>query len=375
MDDYLSTIFYGVGQPASFSSIDKLYFQAKADGRNYTKPDIVSWLEEQELYGLFKPAPEKTERPEVIVPYYGYQFEADTMWMKKWAKMNKGYGFILLIIDVFSRYVWCFPMKTVKASDSFPILKRFFEDHNCSILRTDNGVEFLNGLVRGLLEKKGIKHVKTRNIQKANIAERAIKTIKHKIIKNNYFEQSYYWLDDLEKVVHSYNSTRHRSIRMSPNEAVKADPSVVWRNQYLPQPTAKLSDTKPKKKREHIRPVFRYDIGQTVRISRLYHWFKRAYDEQFTHELFIIIDRHLQQGIPKYTLKSWANELIDGDFYQDELQKVEVDQNTVYKIDRVIKKERRERRNFYLVSWLGWPKQYNSYINEDDFRDLKARKG
>ncbi len=38
----------------------------------------------------------------------------------------KGYGYISCIIDIFSRKVWCYPMKSKSLSDTTPAIKKFF---------------------------------------------------------------------------------------------------------------------------------------------------------------------------------------------------------------------------------------------------------
>ena len=100
------------------------------------------------------------------------------------------------------------------------------------------------------------------------------------------------------------------------------------------------------------------------------HAFSRYYDEKFSHEIFSIINRFVKERIPLYELKSWLNEKISGTFYESELQKVYVNQNTVYKIDKIIKKQKKNNINGVVVSWLGWPKAYNSWISNDQLTDI-----
>lgn len=509
MDNYLSEIFYNIRNPNSFSSKDKLYIQAQKDGKNYTRNAIEKWLEGEEVYTLFKPVRNAIKRSRVIVPYTNYEYESDCMYMKKWEKLNKGYGFVMVIIDLFTRFLWAYPLKTLTAQESSKVLGEFFTTHHCEVFKTDNGGEFLNFKVKTILKDRKIKHILSRNTPKANFAERVIKTLKFKLVKNMYFEQSHMWIDYLDDAVYSYNNSRHRTIKMTPAQARVSDPSVVWGNQYLPTPKKvpkrevrdnsistpspnqlrtlpplhptpdsqgisnpsrnsgnhenspkphdsrsnsdlptpivhqssinedkppevveanpisltssykthqplihenpdltpskfntqnifektlppKISEPSEPRRRSRNRMIgggtigggklhsrnfkFRYNIGDTVRIARLYHAFKRAYDENWTHELFTIVGRSIQQGLGKYTVKSWANELIDGDFYDPELQRVNVDTDTVYKIDRVIKNQKRGKTPGKIVSWLGWPSNYNSWVSNKDFRDIKDRK-
>ena len=53
---------------------------------------------------------------------------------------------------------------------------------------------------------------------------------------------------------------------------------------------------------------------------------------------------------------------MKGTFYQKELQKVEVSDGDMFKIEKVIKYKGRGNRKEALVHWLGWLKQFDSWI-------------
>ena len=46
----------------------------------------------------------------------------------KYAKQNKGHGYILAIVDVFSRKAWAYPMKNKTLEDTTDALKMFFQE-------------------------------------------------------------------------------------------------------------------------------------------------------------------------------------------------------------------------------------------------------
>ena len=56
--------------------------------------------------------------------------QLDIFVMLKYERYNKGYGYIFCVIDVFSRKVWCYPMKKKSLVDTTKALKTFFEDAN-----------------------------------------------------------------------------------------------------------------------------------------------------------------------------------------------------------------------------------------------------
>ena len=74
----------------------------------------------------------------------------------KYAKQNKGYGYILSIVDVFSRKAWAYPMKNKTLEDSTRALKNFFNKpdvkkykSNISVFMSDSDSSFLGGSNQG----------------------------------------------------------------------------------------------------------------------------------------------------------------------------------------------------------------------------------
>ena len=59
---------------------------------------------------------------------------------------------------------------------------------------------------------------------------------------------------------------------------------------------------------------------------------------------------------------------MEGTFYEPELQAVDVVLNTEYHIDKIVKRRVRNKRKEVLVSWLHWPKKYNSWIPGADVK-------
>jgi hypothetical protein len=55
-----------------------------------------------------------------------YCLQLDILVLKKYETSNNGYGYILCIMDVFSRKAWYYPMKTKGLSDTTSAIKKFF---------------------------------------------------------------------------------------------------------------------------------------------------------------------------------------------------------------------------------------------------------
>ena len=54
--------------------------------------------------------------------------------------------------------------------------------------------------------------------------------------------------------------------------------------------------------------------------------------------------------------------LVQGTFYEPELQRVTVDDDTLWRIEKVLKR----RGDQWYVQWKGWPRKYDSWIRRQD---------
>ena len=153
---------------------------------------------------------------------------------------------------------------------------------------------------------------------------------------------------------------------MKPVEVDKNNESALWKQQYLP-PVEK-----------HIKPAalkrYKFSPGDYVRISFLRKTFSREYDQKWSDEIFKVTKRFRREGIPLYKLNDFNGEHeIQGTFYQQELQKIDVPVDKVYKIEKILKSKTVRGKRLYLVKWMGWPKDFNSYVSAKDLKNLKNK--
>jgi hypothetical protein len=65
------------------------------------------------------------------------------------ANKNNGYRYILIVIDVFSKYSWAKAIKTKNGISIVNAFKNILKDNRKPIfIRTDKGTEFLNNTVQ-----------------------------------------------------------------------------------------------------------------------------------------------------------------------------------------------------------------------------------
>lgn len=359
INTYLNSIYFDPSHPGSFGSPAKLYWAVQKEGkREISLGAIKKWLKSQDTYTLHRQPRRKFKRSRVYVPRIDFQWDADLMDMTRIASHNDGFQHVLLAIDIFSRYVWTVALKTKSGKEVKEAFSNIFSrGRTPKTIRTDKGTEFTNGLVKNYFNSIGVKHFVTQNETKANYAERAIKTIKGRMYK--YFTQNltHRYVDKLQDFTKAYNNGFHRSIQMSPVEVTKERERKVYRTLY--------EERVESKRKRH-----KYKIGDFVRLIHYKRPFTREYEERWTGEIFKITGRLKKDGIPLYNLEDYSGEPILGTFYESELQVVTPPET--FKIEKIIKTRRRRRGQSkeHLVKWLRWPEKFNSWVSEEDIKDV-----
>ena len=119
----------------------------------------------------------------MIVYYIDEQWQIDLVDMSKLSKANKGFKYLMVVIDVFSKYAWLEPLKTKTGIEITKALKKIFDKNKRSplVIQTDKGTEFLNSHVRTLLKSRKIKLFTTFSERKASVVERLNRTLKSRM--------------------------------------------------------------------------------------------------------------------------------------------------------------------------------------------------
>ena len=177
--------------------------------------------------------------------------------MIKYAKQNNNYKYILTVIDFFSKFSFCYPLKSKTSNEIINSSKDIFKKskRKPNFIQSDEGSEFTNKIVQNFFNDNNIKwyHTYNRDI-KCSICERFNRTILNNIYKNFTLNNNTIWIKDLNKLVKEYNNSYHRTIKMAPlNASKKSNENIVRKNYNF-----EITDKKPK-----------FSIGDKVRISLL----------------------------------------------------------------------------------------------------------
>ena len=228
---------------------------------------------------LHKPITKNFSKRKVISNGIDKIWAADLVEMQKFGKWNKGIRYLLMVIDVFSKYGWIKPLKDKKAESVSKAFDEIFEKskRKPSMLRTDKGSEFISKHFKELLNKTGIKMYHTENEEKSSVFERWNRTMKNRMWKMFTMNNNTVYWDKLDKLVDDYNNTKHSILKMTPNEASKKEnEEKVFVNVY-----SDLIYWKPKKPK--------FAIGDKVRISKYKRRvFDKGYTPNWTEEVFVV---------------------------------------------------------------------------------------
>ena len=203
-------------------------------------------------------------------------------------QIMKGYRYIFIIIDNFSKYTWCIPLKnkysqtlTTECSNILTKSKR-----KPLKIESDRGIEFYNSIFQNFLKSKSIHHYPRYTDKGPSIAERVIRTIRNLLKKPLFLAGNADWLSELPSVIIQYKKTIHTSTKATPNQASKKlNEKTVFDN---------LQDRR-------VRQQPKYKLGQLVRTPDIKRVFGKVDSANYSYILYTITEI-IHDKIPSYKI-------------------------------------------------------------------------
>jgi hypothetical protein len=305
--------------------------------------DIEQYADE-----IHKPARKNFKRRNINSFFKNELWGADLMDVSNISEDNNSVKFILNIIDIYSRYVWSFPIRNKSGKnivDCFNKLKELPQK-----LWVDEGKEFYNKEFKKFCKDNNINMYHTYSGVKSSFVERFNRTLREKMFK--YFTQhnTNYYIDVLDDFVNAYNNKIHSRTKIKPYDA-------YYKNLTPHYDVSDNVDT-PK-----------YKIGDFVRISRVKKTFEKGYTARWSKEIFEIVGIDKTSSPIMYKLNDLDGEDITGKFYEPELLKTDLKDFAV--IEKIISKKKVNGKYKYLVKWDGYPDKFNTWITEEQMETIK----
>ena len=301
----LQKLYYNPLFPGSFGGVERFYREVKKIHPKVKKDTIALFLRSQPPYTLHKQykRPQKFRKTLVYGPRDLWQI--DLMDMQGYAKENRGFKYICIVIDCFTKFVWIKPLKSKTATQVVKSLSLLLMTERPNLLQADQGTEFFNKNFSKMLEAFGPKLYHTYSDKKASQVERVQRTIRQRLGRVFTLNSNNKWIDIIDDVINSYNNSFHRSIKMKPVD-VKMEHVAILRHRL--------------NYNGNIKPA-KFKVGDKVRIIKKKKRFEKEYKPSWTDEIFIINKLNPTNPIT-YMLIDNNGENIIGSFYHEELQHV-----------------------------------------------------
>ena len=237
--------------------------------------------------------------------------------------MNRGYKYIFTNIDVFSKIAYGYPLKTKKIQDIKACFQKIFKNNKPKFIWSDKEPAFLSKEMQQFFKDNNVKIYHTNSHLKAVVIERFNRSLRELMMKEFVKNNNTIWYNILPKLIKMYNNRYHSTIKMKPIEVDKNNEKYIKENIYTYDKTSK-------------NPKFK--IGDLVRISlkRRPIFDKSSNNIKWSEELFKIHSIN-KSNVISYKIKDLNDEIIEGIFYERELQKTK-NTSQVYVIEKIIRK-------------------------------------
>ena len=345
--------------PAAFAGAKAVYQEAKQNLRGREKinyKDVVNELEVEDAYTMHRPK-RNTRFPKLgyIATGIHSDWQADLADFQRLKNENKGYAFLLVCVDVLSKKIYVFPVKSKTPSNIIEAFNQIFKKANATPMRltTDQGTEFQAKVMRDFYAKHNILKKVVYSEHHAGVAERAIRTIKTRLYRYFTYNQTNIWVDVVQKIVDSINASVNRTIGMSPNDVNIQNAKKIYDRIFRP---------KIEKRDERMSNL---QVGDLVRLNKWKGVFGKGYTPNYTSEIFKIIN--VKHSYPKhYKIEDLNGERILGPYYAEDFSKVQLKPSERIG-DIVDERTNRRGEKQYKIRWILTSGKYREeWINVEE---------
>jgi hypothetical protein len=370
--------------PLSVDEIQELYkdpttglcglraFQQRLKGQA-TPSAIRDAILPLEAYALNRPREHPKERRRIVVHTLNETWGMDLADLGvDLAKDNSGFRYILVGMDILSKFLVAEPMHTKTAVATRNALQAILQrtGRQPTKIWVDEGSEF-KGAFRQFCNGQQIILYNTSNEGKSIYGEKSVYVLKKRLGRLAEQKGTWRWVDDLQQIVGGYNTTPSKPIGMAPADVTAQNAEQVFRRQYkdVLDDDGRLTATALR-----LSEAPKFALGDLVHISVLKNTFAKEHTQNYwTPERFRVFS--VAQGNPlQYRLETidptsadelkGSGDVLDGSFYEEELEEAVPPQEW-----RVVVKERLPRGRV-RVGWAGWPNRYDRVVAANEVRDI-----
>ena len=274
---------------------------------------------------------------------------------------------------MFSRYGFARPVKQKTGEEVARALESIFhksQPHPKFYLQSDEVKEFFNKPMTQLARKYGYTqfHTYDRDI-KTGIAERFVRTLKEMIWRYFTYTNTRKWVsnnkgDLLGLFVNAYNHRYHRTLGMSPIQAMQEDQNDLFNILYPPH-----SAYQQKKIARDLNTI---KVGDFIVINTAKKLFDRGVAPKWTREVYKVSDMDVRTPRASYKLQDIEGEDVEGWYVRQQLQKVQDPSDQPLYVEKVLKYNDKKHPGQVFVKWLAWGSKFNSWVDKSKLKDTKG---
>ena len=281
--------------PTAYGSV-----KALVDASGLSKKKVQQFLHANDAYTQYHISHRKFTRLGIVAKAINEIWCMDLAHMDKLSAENDSVNYLLVCVDVLSRFVRVQPMKTKHApSAKQAFLKMMQSGDQPKLVWIDDGKEF-EGAFKTFCTTLGIPRYHTKTVKKAAYAERAIRSLKNIIYRYMEDSNTNRYITKLQSFVKTMNSRENRSIEMAPKNVKNRDAIRI------------INQSRRKKER----PSF--IVGDYVRAVLKDTTFRKGYKPQFSREIYRIKEI-LTSNPVTYKLIDKTKKPLPGRFYEKQL--------------------------------------------------------
>ena len=252
---------------------------AEDGGEKYTLDEIEDYIHKQRAYQLFRKKPSKLSG-HITAFEINHVMQMDLLDFQKLKTRNKGYSWILNLIDVFSRKLYTRPLKNKtmgSVKEALTAILHQIQTDKKDLPRTimsDNGLEFNNLMVKEVFSAHSIEHQMNEvgDHNALGIVDRISRTLREILQKHFEINKTANWVDSLQELTYAYNNRYHSTIKKPPNLVTNDDVSILIMN--LDKASVSQSSVKP---------------GDRVRVLLSKNIHAKGTKQKFSREIFSVV--------------------------------------------------------------------------------------
>jgi hypothetical protein len=209
-EELLKKLYY---QDKQFFGRDKFFYLLKTEYPEYDikKKQLYTWLSHQYIYQIYKPINKKIKATKpFIVSSKSNILGIDLIDYSH--KSYRNYKYILVCVDLYSRYIWLYALKNKTVEQVESKLKSLLKDNsNFTTILRDNGKEFELKDLKNFTQILSKAHNPTNNaiVERTN---RNIQSFLRKYLALGYND----WSNQLKTFQDNFNKSFHSTLKNTP---------------------------------------------------------------------------------------------------------------------------------------------------------------